>query len=449
MKKICLYFHVHQPVRLNKYYLFGDQNHWQGDSQKLFATYFDDAMNRHYFDKAARQCYLPANKALLDAIEEHGGKFKVSFSATGVFFEQAEKYCPEVLESFQQLASTGCVEFLDETYYHSLASLYSDLSEFREQVEMHSDLIADLFGQAPTAFRNTEVIYNNRIAAEVEKMGYEAVLTEGIETVLGWRSPNYVYRPAGCGKLKLLMRNYKLSDDVGYRFSSRQWKEWPLTADKYASWLGAADGECVNLFMDYETFGEHHWKDTGILEFLRHLPGKILERQLEFATVTEAARALEAKDVVDVHETISWADQERDESAWLGNEMQRASFREIEQLGEQVKSGGDAALLKIWRLLQTSDHFMYFCTKSWADGDVHEYFSPYKGNNPYENFANYMNVVQDFKEKVGSKAAAQSTDAAKAVPRIKWPAAGGSGNRLRRHNTIAAKRFNKMGGAST
>jgi len=272
----------------------------------------------------------------------------------------------------------------------------------------------------------SEMIENaERIAAEAEKMGYSVILTEGIERVLGWRSPNYAYRPQGCEKIKLLMRNYRLSDDVGYRFSSRQWPQWPLTAEKYASWLDAADGECVNLFMDYETFGEHHWKDTGILDFLRHLPAKLSGRGIKTLTVSEAAKEFEPRGTIDAHATISWADQERDESAWLGNEMQKASFCEVENLRDPVRKTGDPALMKIWRMLQTSDHFMYFCTKSWADGDVHEYFSPYKGCNPYENFVNYMNTVQDFKQKVGERLAEKRGKAMRAEARLKWPVEDG------------------------
>ncbi len=408
MADINLYFHVHQPVRLKKFSLIHE--HKGRDAGTLAGEYFDDPMNRHYFEKASRQCYLPANKILLKLAKEHEGGFKFSLSITGVFLEQAKKYDSTVLESFQKLAGTGCVEILDETYYHSLASLYGDFGEFREQVKMHSELVWDLFGQKPESFRNTEVIYNNSIAAAAEQMGYKAILSEGIEWVLGWRSANYAYSPKGCeGKIKALLRNYKLSDDVGYRFSAKWWPEWPLTADKYASWLSATPGEMINLFMDFETFGEHHWQDTGILKFLEALPGACLKYDnLKFKTISEAATGHEAMGEIDVPHNLSWADLERDVSAWLGNNIQRACFNELRLLGPAVKATNDAGLEHVWRMLQTSDHLMYLCTKSWSDGDVHKYFSPYKENSPYDNFINYMNVIQDFKSKI-AQASAEKT----------------------------------------
>ncbi len=402
MADVCLYFHVHQPMRLKKLSLL--QGSPKCTPEALEDAYFDDGSNRHYFEKAARQCYLPANNALLKLAGEYGSRFKFSFSITGVFLEQAQKYAPNVFESFQKLAATGCAEILDETYYHSLASLYDDKADFREQVKMHSELVNDAFGQRPESFRNTEVIYNNSIAKAAEEMGYKAIISEGIEWVLGWRSPNYVYRPAGCGKIKALLRNYKLSDDVGYRFSAKWWPEWPLTADKYASWLAASPGQVINLFMDYETFGEHHWADTGILQFLEALPGECFRHgNLSFKTISEAAEKHEATGEIDVRSNLSWADLERDTSAWLGNNIQRACFNELKALEPAVRATGDAEMLHIWRKLQTSDHLMYLCTKSWADGDVHKYFSPYKENTPYDNFINYMNVIQDFKSQVQAR----------------------------------------------
>ncbi len=406
MADICLYFHVHQPQRLKRFSLIREQAPARlgGGGFDFGGEYFDEGMNRHYFEKAARQCYLPANKILLKLCEENGAlgrKFKFSFSVTGVFLEQAQKFDKRVLESFQQLASTGGVEFLGETYYHSLAGLYADKSEFREQVEMHSGVVRDLFGQAPKSFRNTELIFNNSIAKEVEGMGFGAILSEGIEWVLGWRSPNYAYRPKGCKKLKVLLRNYKLSDDVGYRFSAKWWSGWPLTADKYASWLSESPGQMVNLFMDFETFGEHHWQDTGILNFLQALPEECFKRgNLQFKTVGEAAESHEAVDEIDVQGNLSWADLERDVSAWLGNKMQNACFGELQSMAPEVKQCGDGGFLHAWRKLQTSDHLMYLCTKSWADGDVHKYFSPYKENSPYDNFINFMNIIQDFKSRI-------------------------------------------------
>ncbi|MFA6049387.1 MAG: glycoside hydrolase family 57 protein [Candidatus Micrarchaeia archaeon] len=399
MADICLYFHVHQPVRMRKLSLLSQRQ--ACDAPALEGAYFDDASNRHYFEKAARQCYTPANNTLAALAKEHGDAFRFSFSITGVFLEQAKKFDKSVLESFQKVAATGNAEILGETYYHSLASLYNDKAEFREQVKMHAELVWDLFGQKPKSFRNTEVIYNNSIAAQAQALGYKAIISEGIERVLGWRSPNYVYAPKGCGKIRLLLRNYKLSDDVGYRFSAKWWPQWPLTAGKYASWLAASPGQVINLFMDYETFGEHHWADTGILDFLRAMPGECLKHgNLSFNTIGGAAEKHEAVGEIDVQADLSWADLERDTSTWVGNNIQRTCFAELESLEPKVRAAGDAGLLHIWRMLQTSDHLMYLCTKSWADGDVHKYFSPYKENTPYDNFINYMNVIQDFKMQV-------------------------------------------------
>ncbi|MFH1750894.1 MAG: glycoside hydrolase family 57 protein [Candidatus Micrarchaeota archaeon] len=391
MASICLYFHIHQPMRLNKFSLF----HQGGSLQDL---YFNAPMDRHYFEKAKSKCYGPTNSLLLRLAEENYGRFKFSFSVTGTFLEQAQKSPAgrDVVESLQQLASTNCVEFIDETYYHSLASLYPDMDEFRLQVLQHRGLISDLFNQTPKVFRNTEVIYSNRIASEVEEMGYKGILTEGIEWVLGWRSANFVYRNSG-GNLGVLLRNYKLSDDIGYRFSARWWPQWPLTADKYARWLSSTEGQTINLFMDYETFGEHHWQDTGILQFLRHLPEEALKHgNLSFKTCSETLESYDKVGEIDVPFDLSWADMERDVSAWLGNRIQHACFSQLQVLGEKAKIANDPHLSHICRLLQTSDHLYYLCTKSWSDGDVHKHFSPYKENSPYDNFINYMNILQDF-----------------------------------------------------
>lgn len=420
LASICLYFHVHQPFRLKQFNVFGKRGHC------LRSAYFSEEVNKHYFEKAARQCYLPANKVLLDAIEETGGAFKASFSITGTFVEQARLFVPEVLDSFRALAETGCVEFVGETWGHSLAVLYADSGEFREQVRMHSRMLRDEFGARPSVFRNTELIYSNDVGREARAMGFGAVLAEGFETVLGWRSANFVYRARNNGP-KLLFRNYRLSDDVGYRFGARWWSQWPLTADKYASWLASAEGDTVNLFMDYETFGEHHWPGSGIFGFLKHLPRECRKRGLEFLSVGETASRYSAVDEVDVPFALSWADLERDVSAWLGNKLQRACFAELESLKPLVESavaveGGESGreLLDVYRRLQTSDHLYYLCTKSWADGDVHKHFSPYKESSPYENFINYMNVLQDFKEEVcrRAQASAASVVGAKSVEGI-------------------------------
>jgi alpha-amylase len=291
------------------------------------------------------------------------------------------------------------VEFLCETSFHSLSSLFPDLHEFEEQVKLHKAAVRKTFSQNPRTFRNTELIYSNRIASAVRGMGFNAILAEGIERVLEWRSPNFVYRAPGIG-LKLLFRNYRMSDDVGYRFSSREWSEWPLTAEKYCSWLSKAEGDLVNVFIDFETFGEHQWKDTGIFDFLEHLPREAEKQGIEFVTPGEASLEFADKGEISVPQETSWADLERDASAWLGNNLQKSCFKELVELEREVKSCGSEEFSWIWRNLQTSDQFYYLCTKSWADGDVHKYFSPHKEYGPYENFINLMNVIQDFKARV-------------------------------------------------
>ncbi len=386
MTSLCFYFQVHQPMRLSKFSVFTKD-----------APYFDDERNRTYFERVARKCYLPTNKLLLDLINTHDKKFKIAFSLTGVFIEQCKKFYPEVLDTFKELAKTGNVEFLNETYYHSLAALFS-LNEFKEQIKLHRKAILELFGQKPKVFRNTEAMYSNNIAKIVESMGYKGIITEGHESILGWRSPNYLYNPHECNKISVLLRNYKLSDDIGFRFSAKWWEEYPLTADKYASWLSRCEGQCVNLFIDYETFGEHQWEDTGIFNFLRYLPTEVLKYQhLDFKTPSEIIKSNKPVGIIDVPYIISWADIQRDTSAWLENDMQRLAFDEISKLENHIKKHPE--LLHVWRLLQTSDHFYYMCTKWFADGDVHKYFNPY--NSPYDAFINYMNILQDLRQKLG------------------------------------------------
>jgi len=383
MASVCFYFQVHQPYRLRHYTIFDSGN-----------DYFDTHKNAEICRKVAKKCYLPANRLFLDLIRQHGGRFKISYSLTGVLLEQLREYAPKVLESFQELADTGCVEFLCETYHHSLSYLYSP-REFVEQVEAHRQLMYDLFGQTPRVFRNTELIYNNSIAQAVERIGgFDAILAEGADHILGYRSPNYVYRPPNCSKLKLLLKNYRLSDDIAFRFSNRGWNEWPLGADKFAQWVNTVNGNgyVVNLFIDYETFGEHQWEDTGIFEFLQHLPAEVLKHpDNDFKTPSEVAAAYEAVDVVDVPYYISWADIERDLSAWLGNAMQHSAIRELYRIESMVKASGDPDILDQWRKLQTSDHLYYMCTKWFADGDVHKYFNPY--DSPYDSYINYMNIL--------------------------------------------------------
>jgi len=393
MASVCFYFQVHQPYRLRHYTIFDSGN-----------DYFDTHKNAEICRKVAKKCYLPANRLFLDLIRQHHGQFKISYSLTGVLLEQLKEYAPKVLDSFHALADTGCVEFLCETYHHSLSYLYSP-REFAEQVQAHRQLMYDLFGQTPRVFRNTELIYNNSIAQAVERIGgFDAILAEGADHILGYRSPNYVYRPPNCSKLKLLLKNYRLSDDIAFRFSNRGWSEWPLGADKFAQWINAVNGNgyVVNLFIDYETFGEHQWEDTGIFEFLRHLPVEVLKHpDNDFKTPSEAAAAYEAVDAVDVPYYVSWADIERDLSAWLGNAMQHSAIRELYRLESTVKASGDPDLLERWRKLQTSDHLYYMCTKWFADGDVHKYFNPY--DSPYDSYINYMNVLDNLRLRIGAQ----------------------------------------------
>jgi len=385
MASVCFYFQVHQPLRLRHYTVF-DKG----------VQYFDNYKNASICRKVANKCYLPANRLLLNIIRRFGGRFRIAYSITGVLLEQLKRYSPEVLSTFDALAETGCVEFLGETYYHSLSFLYSR-DEFIEQVTKHSEIIEYLFGQKPRVFRNTELIYNNELAALIESIGsFDAILTEGADHILGYRSPNFVYQPKGCSNLKLLLKNYSLSDDIAFRFSNRGWSEWPLTADKFAGWVSDVNGNgnVVNLFMDYETFGEHQWKETGIFDFMRHLPEKILSHpDNDFKTPSEIVQSFQPVDTVDVPHLISWADTERDLSAWLGNPMQSSAIHELYRLEKKIKKTGDEKIIADWRNLQTSDHFYYMCTKYFADGDVHKYFNPY--NSPYDCYINFMNVLDN------------------------------------------------------
>ena len=396
MKTICLYFQVHQPWRLKTYRFFNiGKDH----------NYLDDLTNRAIMQKIARECYLPMNALLLKLIKENGGAFRVSFSLTGTVVEQFKLYAPEVLDSFRELVKTGCVELLGETYSHSLAAL-SSKEDFVEQVKAHSAMLKKEFGVKPKAFRNTELIYSDEIGMMVGDMGFKTMLAEGAKHVLGWKSPDFVYASAGDQSLRLLLRNYKLSDDIAFRFSNQGWDEYPLTADKYASWLSEADGEVVNLFMDYETFGEHQKASTGIFDFVKALPKAILDRgDLSFATVSEATAAHQPVAVIHCPHVMSWADEERDVTAWLGNDLQNEAFGKIYELKEKVKSLKSDDFNYVWNFMQTSDHFYYMATKWLSDGDVHSYFNPYGSS--YEAFINYMNVLSDFQIDVEKALAAK------------------------------------------
>lgn len=390
MTSLCFYFQVHQPYRLK---------HYRFDEIGLNPFYEDHIKNETILHKVADKCYLPTNAKMLDLIQRHQGRFRISYSISGTALEQFAQYRPEVIDSFKALVDTGAVEILAETYYHSLSVLYSPL-EFRRQVEMHGRLVEQYFGQKPKVFRNTELIYSNAIGQEVADMGYQAQLCEGVDRILTGKSPNKVYRHP-TSELKLLLKNYSLSDDIAFRFSDKGWSEHPLTAHKFASWVHRNFNErVINLFMDYETFGEHQWADSGIFEFLDYMPGAILENpNFDFKTPSEVISAYPAEDVYAPPFPISWADAERDLSAWLENAMQLEAVSRIYALEEKVKSLGNEDLLKVWGKLQTSDHFYYMSTKFWSDGDVHKYFSPY--DSPYDAAVFYMNVLSDFEKRLG------------------------------------------------
>src|SRR5579884_56114 len=396
-KSIVLYMHVHQPFRVRHYTVFDS-----GVNHNYFDTEYDDrTSNERILKKVAEKSYLPTNQKLLQLLHEHP-EFKFSLSISGTALEQLSRWSPEALQSFVELSNTGRVEILAETYHHSLAFFYSK-NEFETQVEMHRNKIGEYFHQTPIVFRNTELAYNNELAQWAEEKGYKAILAEGWDPVLGWRSPNFVYRPKGTNNIKLLLKNYKLSDDIAFRFGDSSWAEYPLTADKFSHWLSEdKDATNFNLFMDYETFGEHQWSESGILKFLEHIPKEWLKTEgHNFKTVSDVADEHEAVDEIDIPHTITWADTERDLSAWLGNGMQSNAITELYTLEEKILSTGDFALIEDWRKLQTSDHFYYMCTKWFNDGDIHAYFSPYE--TPYEAFINFMNAYRDLRFRLNLK----------------------------------------------
>jgi alpha-amylase len=386
MPSVCFYFQVHQPFRINNYSFF--------DIGSAHA-YENEKKNREIMDKVAEKCYLRTNRKMLELIKRHNGRFKISYSISGTAIEQFEQYRPDVLQSFIDLAETGCVEFLSETYAHSLSFIFSD-EEFRRQVEKHAKVIRKYFRQTPRVFRNTELIFNNELASFVEKMGYKGIVCEGVDRLLGHRSPNFLYHAPGADKIKLLLKNYRLSDDIAFRFSDKGWKEHPLTTDKFSTWVHsvAGCGDTVNLFMDYETFGEHQWESTGIFEFLDHLPEAIFKHpDFDFKTPSEVVDSYPARGTYDAHDYISWADTERDLSAWLSNSMQVEAINKIYSLERDMRKYGSPELQDAWEKLQTSDHYYYMCTKFWNDGDVHKYFSPF--DSPYDAYMYFMNVFSD------------------------------------------------------
>lgn len=393
-RRITLYLHVHQPYRLGRYTAFDT-----AERHDYFKTEASDIRqdNETIFKKVAEKSYWPMNRLLEKLLQAHPN-FHVSLSITGTFIEQAQAWDPQLVKSFQRLSATGRVEIVAETYHHSLAFFYSRM-EFEKQVLQHREMVERLFNQQPKVFRNTELAYNDDLAEWADSAGYRAILAEGWDKMLGWRSPNYVYQPPKTDRLKLLLKNYRLSDDIAFRFSNQAWAGWPLTADKYLDWLDQLDDNehLINLFMDYETFGEHQWADTGIFDFFESFVGRWLESGNDFVTVSQAAE-LPAVDTVSTTETVTWADNERDLTAWLGNRMQQEAMRYLYELEDDILRTHDRQLMADWRLMQTSDHSYYMCTKWWSDGDVHSYFSPY--DSPYDAFMYFMNALRDLRWRI-------------------------------------------------
>ena len=391
-KSICIYFQIHHPERLRKYQFF--------DIGKKH-NYFDNYANRSELEDLAENCYLPANALLLDLIKKYEGKFKVAFSISGSAIDQLEMHTPEVIRSFQELAQTGQVEFLAETYSHSLASLSEDTDEFELQVKRHSAAIKELFGKKPVTFRNTSLIYSDKIGKRVADLGFKTMLTDGAKHVLGWKSPNFVYKNALDENLNLLLKNSKLSDDIAIRFSDRNWSEYPLTSEKYADWVSHSlqDTEVLNLFMNYEVIGHYNRAESGILDFLRYFIQQIAENpNYQFLLPKEVTKKHTAKDILPVPYPISWTDEERDITSWLGNELQKEAFTELFKIQPLVKKKKNAELNEDYSRLQASEHFYFMRTKLFSGADYHKYILPYES--PYEAFINYMNVLSDFIERV-------------------------------------------------
>lgn len=390
MKSVCFYFQVHQPYRVKRYRVFDIGN----DPEYFNDRGESDLNNRKIIEKVAAKSYIPTTKLLLNLLQKHP-EMRVSFSFSGVALEQLERYAPEALDLFKKVIETGRAEVLGETYYHSLAFFYAP-AEFERQVSKHRDVVRKHFGVWPRVFRNTELSYRNDLAHWADREGYLGVLAEGWDPVLGWRSPNYVYTPKGSKNTRLLLKNYRLSDDIAFRFSSQDWPEWPLTAEKFAEWVRAAEGDTINLFMDYETFGEHQWEHTGIFSFLEKLPEQLFQNpDIAFKTPSEVIQSYDSRDEVDMPHVVTWADTDRDLTAWVGNPMQKAAIEAVYAIEDSIMHANDGRLLEDWRKLQTSDHFYYMCTKWSNDGDVHAYFSPYES--PYDAYMSYMNALSDLK----------------------------------------------------
>jgi alpha-amylase len=383
MPDVCLYFQVHQPNRLlpRDSFPIGEN-----------AVYEDEAMNSGILNKVAENCYLPANRMFQRLVEENDGRFRMALSISGIVIEQMERYRPDVLESFKRLVATGSVELLAETYHHSLAFVHSN-KEFDRQVELHLQKLEDVFHVRPRVFRNTELIYNNAIAAKAETMGFDGIIAEGVERNLNGRSPNFLYRAPTTARIKTLLRNIPLSDDLGFRFSDPNWPGYPLTSEKFADWIAGCEGDVVNLFMDYETIGEHHWDDTGIYNFWQAIPAALIEAGLQWVTPTEAVALYRATQEYSSEAVTSWADTERDLSAWMGNVMQQEAIAKVHHLEQEILAVNDPDLTDTWAKMQTSDHFYWMSTKGGPDGSVHKYFTPYPSSS--DAYIYFMNVLAD------------------------------------------------------
>ena len=410
MLTVCPYFHVHQPFRVKKYRVFDIGR----DTEYFNEGGENDLNNQRIVEKVANKSYRPMNALLQELLDTHP-EFRFALSFSGTVLDQFEQYAPDVLASFQKLVASGRVEILADTYYHSLSFFYS-VPEFERQVALHAKRVKELFGYTPRVFRNTELSYRNDLAKWCEDHGYLGIMAEGWEPVLGWRSPNYLYRPVGCERIKILLKNYKLSDDIAFRFGNREWTSWPLSAETYRDWVFAhhGNGSTINLFMDYETFGEHQWSDTGIFDFMRALPGMLLEHpDTTFLTPSQTVAAYDAVGELDVPSVLTWADTDRDLTAWTGNDIQKDALGRTYALETDVLATGDAVLVENWRKLTTSDHFYYMCTKWSADGDVHAYFSPYQS--PYDAYVAFMNALSDLQLRVSNARALATARATEAV----------------------------------
>ncbi|QQS52414.1 MAG: polysaccharide deacetylase family protein [Bacteroidota bacterium] len=387
MKSICFYFQVHQPMRFKSYRFFSiGHDHY----------YYDDYLNESVVNKVAKHCYLPANELFLKLIRQYNGKVKINFSISGVALDQFKLHVPEVIDSFRALVDTGHVELIAETYAHSLA-VFKDRAEFRNQVQAHAREIKELFGVEPRVFRNTELIYSDQIGAEVAELGYQAILTEGAKHILGWKNSNFLYSHPKASNLKVLLRNFPLSDDIAFRFCNKSWAEYPLTPGKYMAWVAESlkTGEVANIFMDYETFGEHQKADTGIFQFTEKIFKEIAgSKTYQLNTISEVISHYQPVSDIQVPNPISWADEEKDLTAWLGNDLQEDAFNKLYSLTDRIKKCTNKHLLTDWKYLQASDHFYYMCTKLFSDGAVHAYFNPF--NSPYDAYINYMNILSDF-----------------------------------------------------